>query len=319
MIHLPAMWMFLYKNERCTRRTWMRYVAFFGLTVVSTFGWYGYASWLSKTSQSEVFLLQMRPPKSWQEMKDVWEIVRKDWIERVYHPYLLTLILIGGIVAALLSNPFRNNLSAYALLVMAGAGAFLFVMLLQLSYHDYYFITIFPFVVFLLFSIGDAFSRIGKERGEHFFTICLLVAVGFQFYFSKTHLRLSHNKDNWEYGSTANDIYFTPDLILATGAIRESDQVVVVFDHSPNISLYLMGLKGVTIPYRNVQKTLMGYLNTGRYKFVLYNTQSVNPEISFKAGDFPLDSVGEADGVQIFKLSSSFHPNGIQEPLSPWN
>lgn len=319
MIHLPAMGLFLYQNKLWTRQTGLKYFSFFAIAVISTFCWYAYASWLSKSTQSEVFLLEMRPPKSWQEMKDVWEIVSKDWIERIYHPVILSIILIAGVISILLSNPLKGGLSAYVLLMMAGGTAFLYVMLLQLSYHDYYFITMFPLVLFLLFIIRDTFHSKMNANGHAVFTICVLMAVGFQFYFSKTHLRTSHKKDNWKYGSTANDIYFSPDLILKAGNIKLNDQVVVVFDHSPNISLYLMGLKGVTIPYRKVQETLMGYLHTGRYNFVIFNKKSQIEGVTFNAKDFPLDYLGEANEVQIFKVSSSFQPDGNQEPLSPWN
>ena len=80
-----------------------------------------------------------------------------------------------------------------------------------------------------------------------------------------------------------------------------------------------MGRRGVTIPCRVVPETLLGYLNSGRFKYVVYNQFSGIEGVSFKPDDFPIEPVLEKNGIQVFKLSSSFHPSGVQVPLSPWN
>lgn len=319
MIHLPVMWMFLYRNDIWTWKTPFRYTGYFvaiaGLSIV----WYMYASWLSKTYQSGVFLLEMRPPRSWQEVMDVWERVSKDWLERIYHPVLLLLILAVGIAFLFILNPVKNKLSSYAVLMLAGAMGFLSLMLLQLSYHDYYIITMFPAIVFLIMVIGEGLRFVMKKQGTLVFGCLLLVSVGVEFYFAKTHLRTSHKKDNWKYGGLYNDKYFHADQFLKEVGITENDQVIIVFDHSPNIALYLLGMRGVSIPYRNLKETIMGYLHTGRFKYILYNTQSRITELSFEPTDYPIVPLAEQDGIQIFKVSSSFHPDARTAPLSPWN
>jgi hypothetical protein len=261
----------------------------------------------------------MRPPKSWQEMKDVWEIVSNDWLDRIFHPVVLALISVSAIIAILVSDPFRNKLSSYAAMMFAGCAGFLSLMLLQLSYHDYYFITMFPVLLFFLFIIADTIHQKFSDKGRKAFAIMMMMAIGFQFYFARAHLQTSHNRDNWKYGAVYNDVYFDAAPILKAGGINPEDQVIIIFDHSPNISLYLSGLRGVTIPYRRLSETLMGYLHTGRYRFVLFNPNSQITDMRFKPADFPLDAVGEANGIQIFKVSSSFHPDGRTVSLSPWN
>lgn len=319
MIHLPVMWMFLYRNDLLTANKLFRLTAYFIATAGLTVAWYAYASWLSKTYQSEVFLLEVRPPRSLQELKDVWEIVSSDWIERIYHPVLLTFILVAGMFLLLITGPFKSKLNSCALLMFCGVAGFLSLMLLQLSYHDYYIITMFPAIVFLLLVIGDSIKLVIRKWGAILFTAFLLISVGFEFYFAKTHLRTSHKKDNWKYGGVYNDKYFDAAEILNTAGITESDQVIIVFDHSPNIALYLLGRRGVSIPYRNLQETLMGYLHTGRYKYILHNTQSRITELNFEPADYPINSVIEHDGIQVFKVSSAFKPKGQGTPLSPWN
>jgi 4-amino-4-deoxy-L-arabinose transferase-like glycosyltransferase len=319
MIHLPVMALFLYRSEVWTFKSPFRFMGFFLLVAGSTVAWYGYAAWLSKAYRSEVFLLEMRPPKSWQEVKDVWEIVSKDWIERVYHPWILAVVLCLGSVVSLYLNPFKNKLSSYSMMMLAGTVSFLIMMLLQLSYHDYYIITMFPALVFLIITIGESFTKFSAKKGSIIYVLLLLTSIGFEFYFAKTHLRTSHKKDNWKYGALYNDKYFQSDEILAAGAISDTDQVIVVFDHSPDIALYLLGRRGVTVPYRKVSETLMGYLNTGRYKYVMFNKDSQVNDVQFNPSDYPVDFIGEAKGVQIFKLSSAFRPVGRSTPLSPWN
>lgn len=319
MIHLPVMWLFLYRNKLWTWKQPLRFTGFFASVAGLTIAWYVYASWLSKTYGSEVFLLQMRPPQSGQEVRDVWAIVSSDWLYRIYHPYILASILLLGLLASISRNPLKNNIAAYSLVMLAGCCVFLTMMLLQLSYHDYYFITVFPVLVFFSISICDLFHRISVRSGNLTFSVVILLAASFQFYEAKTHLRTAHKASNWKYGAVHNMLYFYPAPVFEAGQLTEKDQVIIVFDHSPNIALYLLGLRGVSIPYRNVRETMMGYLNTGRYRYVIYNRQSRVKALDFDPADYPLERAGEWNGIDIFKVSSSFHPDGRTVPLSPWN
>lgn len=319
LIHLPVMLFFLYREGVWSKKTRIQFSGCFLLVVVATFSWYYYASWLSKSVQSEVFLLHVRPPNSWQEVKDVWERVRLDWLERIYHPWILILILVSGLILLFVERPFRNKLATYTLIMLFSCSAFLYVMFLQLSYHDYYFITMFPSLVFLLIFIFSSINARVNTRGKYVFPFIVLGLLAIQFYFAKSHVRYAHKKGSWMYGSMHNDLYFESDYFLTSAGITPDDQVVCIFDHSPNISLYLMGRRGVTIPCRLVPETLMGYLNSGRFKYVVYNQFSGIEGVSFEPEDFPLEPVLEKNGIQVFKLSSSFHPSGVQVPLSPWN
>ena len=319
LIHLPVMWLFQYREGIWKKYTWMKLSGCFLTVISATFGWYAYASWLSKSVQSEVFLLQVRPPRSWQEIKDVWERVSLDWLERIYHPWILILIALVGLVFLFTERPIKNKLASYTLMMLMGAFAFLYVMFLQLSYHDYYFITMFPSLIFLLIfifkSAGIRFNARMKYAGVVFIFGLLMI----QFYFAKSHVRYAHKKESWMYGSVHNDRYFDSNYFLIPAGINPNDQVICLFDHSPNISLYLMGRRGVTVPYRNVSETLMTYLNSGRFKYVVYNQFTVIDDVTFNPEDFPLERVIDTNGIQVFKLSSSFQPSGVQSPLSPWN
>ena len=318
MINLPVMWLFLYRNQLWTWQKPFRFIGFFVAIAGLSITWYTYASWLSKTYQSEVFLLEMRPPKSWQEVQDVWTRVSEDWLERIYKKKILILLLMAGIAGLIVNRPNKNHLASYTLLMVICSLSFLYVMFLQLSYHDYYFITMFPSIVFLLIFIMYGFKTRLGEMGVHISVIVLLFFIFSQAHFTRGILRFAHEKSSWMYGSPQNDVYFDAEQILSSAGIGPDDQVISVFDHSPNISLYLMGRKGVAIPYRNVSETLNSYLHTGRYKYVIFNSYSVK-DIEFKPEDFPLVKVVDMNGVRIFNVSSSFHPDGRTTPISPWN
>lgn len=319
MIHLPVMALFLYRNNLLTRRRGVHFAGFFLAIAGLSVAWYAYASWLSKTTRSEVFLLEWRPPRSWQEVRDVWDIVRNDWLERIYHPVVLVIVLVTGVFCIVQANPIKDPLSSYALMMLAGAIGFLALMLLQLSYHDYYLITMFPAIIFLVLVTGAGLRRMAKPYGAWCFVLFLMTSAGFEFYAAKTHLRTSHKKDNWKYGCNFNDKYFNSLGLLNAAGIHENDQVIVVFDHSPNIALYLMGVQGVSIPYRNLKETMMTYLHTGRYTYIVFNPQSRITDLQFVPSEYPIVPVVERAGIQIFKVSSAFRPNGQQIPLSPWN
>ena len=158
-----------------------------------------------------------------------------------------------------------------------------------------------------------------NTRGKYVFAIIVLGLLAIQFYFAKAHVRFAYQKGTWMYGSLHNDMYFEPDYFLKAAGVKAEDQIICIFDHSPNISLYLMGQKGVTIPCRNVPETLMGYLHTGRFKYLIFNEFSSADNVTFNYRDYPLEEVFELNGIHVFTLSSSFHPSGKPAKLSPWN
>lgn len=318
MIHLPVMWLFLYRNGLWTWKKPLQFTGFFMAIAGLSIAWYVYASWLSKTYHSEVFLLEMRPPKSWQEVQDVWTRVSEDWLERIYKKKILLLLLIGGLVGMFIERPFKNNLATYTVLMFLCAGAFLYVMFLQLSYHDYYFITMFPAIIFLIIFIMHVFKHRFGTKGSFLSLIILSFFIFSQARFTHGILAFAYQKNSWMYGSPQNDVFFDADQLLTAAGIGPEDQVISVFDHTPDITLYLMGRKGVTIPYRNVDETLMGYLHTGRYKYVIFNSYS-SKDSEFDPARYPLVKVADRNGVRVFGVSSSFHPDGRTTPLSPWN
>jgi hypothetical protein len=121
----------------------------------------------------------------------------------------------------------------------------------------------FPSIVFLLIFIMYGFKTRLGEMGVHISVIVLLFFILSQAHFTRGILRFAHEKNSWMYGSPQNDVFFDAEQILSSAGIGPDDQVISVFDHSPNISLYLMGRSGVTIPCRVVPETLLGYLNSG--------------------------------------------------------
>lgn len=318
MIHLPVMGYFLFNSGLWSLKDPLRYVGYFVVIVALTLSWYFYASWLSRNTGSEVFLLQMRPPSNMQDVKDVWERVRLDWLERIYFPLFLKLIVVVGLGWMVIDRPFRNPLATYTLFLFLAAVVFLYLMFLQLAYHDYYFITMFPALVFILiFLLAGISKRIGMKGRYVLYAVTILFLLK-QAHFAHGILQFAHKKDSWMYGAPQNDKYFNSDYFLKAAGIDPDDQVISIFDPSPNITLYLMGRKGVTIPYRKVAETLMGYLQTGRYKYVVYNSSDPTT-VTFSPGDFPLVPVLDTNGIRVFAVSSSFHPDGRTVSLSPWN
>jgi len=293
------------------------------LTLGLVFAWYKYAIWLSKAEQSEMFLLQSRPPQSFSEFKDVWNEVYKIWWERVYENALL-FILLTGIVGSLVIKRFQESkLLGIVLVLIVTIAVFLFLMWLQLQHHDYYMIPLYTLILFSMILTVEFIRKINSKWITTFLSFMLVSGIFYQFAMSKNHVRTSYLTDSWKYGSVHFDYYFDMESILLNSGVQANDKVISVYDHSPEISLYLMNRKGVTVSYRNHKAVFENYLYSGLFTYVVYNTKSNYKEIAFNSDGYPVKQIFNDDIVVIYKVELDSLPHKIKANspilLSPWN
>lgn len=325
LINLPAMFFWFFYNQQEGQRV-KKSISFAlnaTLIVALVFSWYSYAIYLSNREQSEMFLLQSRPPQSVKEFLEVWDEVYRVWWERVYENIILFILLGCMIYYAILFKGKNKNLVIISASLFFSVAGFLYFMWLQLQHHDYYLISLYVLIFFAMILSVDLLRNINWKWNGLLVSVLLVSGISYQFAMAKNHIRTSYKIDSWKYGSAHFNNYFDFEEVLLKAGVSKGDRVISIFDHSPEISLYLMNRKGVTVSYRKDKEVFETYLNSGRFEYVIYNSQSDYEEISFHSEGYPLKEIFDDETIKIFRIEK-INPvdiNQINRPilLTPWN
>ena len=325
LINLPAMFFCFYYNQNAGQRLKksVPFVLYALLIVGLVISWYSYAIYLSSKVHSEMFLLQSRPPQSVKEFLEVWDEVYRVWWERVYENIILFILLGSLFVYSLFFKRRDKNLSIISISLLFSVAGFLYFMWLQLQHHDYYLISLFTTIFFVLILSIDLIGKLKLKWNWLIISVLIVSGISYQFAMAKNHIRTSYKTDSWKYGSIHFNNFFDMESILLNSGVQTKDRVISVFDHSPEISLYLMNRKGVTVSYRKHKDVFETYLNSGQFSYVVYNAQSNYEDVAFNPDGYPIKQIFNDDIVIIYKveLDSLPHKMKVNTPilLSPWN
>ena len=325
LINLPAMFFCFYYNQNAGQRLKksVPFVLYALLIVGLVISWYSYAIYLSSKVHSEMFLLQSRPPQSVKEFLEVWDEVYRVWWERVYENIILFILLGSLFVYSLFFKRRDKNLSIISISLLFSVAGFLYFMWLQLQHHDYYLISLFTTIFFVLILSIDLIGKLKLKWNWLIISVLIVSGISYQFAMAKNHIRTSYKIDSWKYGSVHFNNYFDFESTLEVVGVAKKDKVISIFDHSPEISLYLLNRKGVTVAYRKHKEVFEKYLLSGHFKYVIYNLESNFDEFSFSALEYPLKEIYNNGIIVIYLINSN---NNFQEKdsttsllLSPWN
>jgi len=300
LIYLPPIMFLVFQNEE-TKKQIKHYLLASAAVMLIVFAWYFYAAALSKSTNSEVFLLRMIWVKSFSEFISVFKEIRVSWINRLY-PTTISLVLFFLPLIFLMLSFFKSKLKYFAAIAWLTLSVFLLLMWPQLRHHDYYMISlsvIFPVVMILICQLLIQFKIPLRMLSLLVFALALNQGIR-----SKENLEIVYNKSNWQYGYTHFDLYFNLDSSLANLGVKPEDQIVSVYDHTPDISLYLINHKGVGVTFHDPKNTINAYLKSGQFKYLLYNVHSEYGDSPFQSDDFPLKFIGKADGLDIYSVNS---------------
>lgn len=316
LIFLPAMLFVVFKDEQLVKQR-KHFIFGVSLSVVLVFAWYYYASLLSKSTGSEVFLLRIVILKSWAEFIDVFQEIKTVWMPRLYHPYL-TLTLFSFPLISFLLTFKKSQFDYVSILVWLGTICFLFLMWPQLRHHDYYMITL--SLVFILSFMLICKKLIERNVSKKYVTIAMFVFGAFQVTRAHDYFTEVYNKENWQYGIRHADLYFDLEAELRASGVKLEDPIISVYDHTPNVSLYLMNQKGVSVSFRGPRESIPAYLVSGQFKYLVYNPFSEYGNAPFNPEEYPLKFFAEMDGMKVYSVNS-YHKEGTLKRfnLTPWN
>jgi hypothetical protein len=211
------------------------------IVFIVTISWYKYASWLSATHKSEVFLMQLMPPRSFEYISVIFEEIRKNWGEFYYHPGLLLYVILSLLLIPVLYNKLDKHLLFITYSYWAGNVCFFIIMMEQFVHHDYYILTLLPAVFFQTLLLLDAAVKFSWLRWVPLMLVVILL-VGFKF--DREHQQFRYTEDCWLFNWSKYKDYMDAEAYSRTLGIQPEDKIISICDDSYNIPLYLLNQRG---------------------------------------------------------------------------
>lgn len=220
--------------------------------LIPILAWYKYAKFLTDTTYNTHFLQQINPSTSINQFVEVTKFSINTWIDSLYIPWCITGIIvfwIYTIVKNLKALSIIEQLSVWLFLGFSG----LFILFhLQFRYHDYYFLTAWPFLFFAILGIqqrylnGKIFLQ-GAPAILSMIGLWLIPIVSFGHANRMLHHRFTPNDYYAQNVITDISDLETIGQWLAKQPNVQSAEAFVAFDPSPNTALYALQMKGVRL------------------------------------------------------------------------
>jgi hypothetical protein len=220
-------------------------------SVVLIGAWYGYSAYLKNFYESHYFLMKLKPLTSWETFKEVADTFVYLWGDALYSPLLY--LLVGGSLGLVLLKVRQLSpaLLAVTTLLLLGTGGFGFLMFTQLKHHDYYLLPLMLLPFFLLLSAAWLGQRLLQQRQAppwwRYGLTSLLALVLIPGWLHSRGVQASRYEGGLQQRGVDYEPYTTLAPKLRAHGISQEDQVISLVDRSPNISLYQMNRRGVTM------------------------------------------------------------------------
>lgn len=272
------------------------------LGILIVFSWYYYASWLGKHYHNESFALRPLMVDDWNVVKEIFDTIKNLWV-RHFYAYESYVLIISCFVGLIVLFKFANRmLLSITLLNFVGYLCYIYLFLYQFKWHDYYIITILPFVFFLVLTVGEMIVRFSNNYFKPVQVIFMLVL------FFNMKESMIYCKTNYVERNTRAIYYWTGDYRayedlepkLRKLGINRTDKFLSVFDDTYCSSLYLMDQLGVCFSNEATPDDMKEYLNNPLIKYVIVN-DSVKFN-KFTGQDLSNNIVTSHRGLIIYKL-----------------
>ncbi|MGZ3883606.1 MAG: ArnT family glycosyltransferase [Bacteroidia bacterium] len=219
------------------------------LGMALVFAWYKYAQWLSDTYHSDAFLLKQNLVTTKKEMSEIWKVVKETWVPHYYAQETYTLIVCVAFSFLIGFKYVSRLLFTITFLTLMGSCCFVFLMLVQFRNHDYYIITLLPFVFLLMLTFVDMVVKLA----DNFFPPLKFIVLVIIFFNAKECILW--NKESFSLRYDAVSYSYTGDFRpyedlepkLRAMGIKRTDVTMSAYDFSFCNSLYLMNQMGWTI------------------------------------------------------------------------
>lgn len=233
-------------------------LAFIGIGIVNV-AWFYYASNYQKVNQSFYFLLNTSP--YWDVEPDIAAYIRyrisTEWLPVIAHKSILSILMLSMMFVSIFSIIKKQ----YFVFVFIVIGVVLDALCYFFWYsafkdHDYYFINLLglPYIVFILalYYLHDwVISHKYLSYLKTIIPVILFSIIALRIRDSKSVLKKRYSLDFIKPGF--NISFYKPELkaYVQSLGLTPTTKVISIPDNSPNMTLSLLNLKGITDLYHN--------------------------------------------------------------------
>lgn len=218
------------------------------LACLMPLAWYFWSRHLSQTHNSQYFMMRVPLPERWDDYKTAWLIYLANWPQQTFSEPLIYIFAALLLLPLFLKKYISNELWYIAIINLIGSLAFLFLMIDQFKYHDYYIICLMPAFVINWLALTEAIQEIGPKYWyiKVVLFIALIQVFLIQYNGGKVNLQERYTPGNyWEQSHIQAADYEALRLKLQQHPnINRHSCVVAGIDPSPNNMLYMLHLRG---------------------------------------------------------------------------
>lgn len=231
------------------RKYHLRYFKYFMLWASPVAAWWTYVMYYNKSVANDYYSNRVAPywSLSTDEKNATWDLIFNYW-KNSYIPELTQWIF--GIAFTLFLLSFltlRNETKKMLLLVFLGIVSYVLLFFQKFHDHDYYFLVIIPFILFVLIWFFEMILRDFPNRVQKLAACTLIVATIFSAY---SYVKPKLNK-RYVYSNPLEKVreQITPQIhaLNLKDPLRKM-KVIVIGDSTINGMLHMTERKGFTLP-----------------------------------------------------------------------
>lgn len=281
--------------------------------------WYLYAIWYNDYHHSMTFLTATMPwwNMASDERKHITQFIIDNNIALYFSHATLYFLAACLIFTISFIKKLPNVLKVITGLLLTGGFVYANLWYLQFQYHDYYFITLFIPIAFLIIAaftvIQTVFEKLFRSK---IFRIALLIFLIFNIFHARQEMKLRYF--GWKRETPVYEDYFTIRPHIRNMGIQPEDRVISIPDVTSCYTLYMMNQPGNNISGINSSTAdyILKFISLGaRYLFV--NDTALLRENVLQ--EFLKTKIGIVNSIHIYNLdflNDDLQYDNIKEDLT---
>lgn len=242
----PLAWLALGLFQRKHHLRFFKYLMLWAAPVAT---WWTYVMIYNKSVDNDYYANRAAPywSLSTDEKKATWDLICNYWKNSYIPEFTQWIFGIAFIFFFLSFFLLRNETKKLLLLVFAGIVAYFFLFFQKFHDHDYYFLVIVPFILFIFIWFFEMILREYPNRVQKLAAAALLIAAIFSSY---SYVKPKLNK---RYANSNPLEKVREQIIPQIHALNQKDpmrkmNVIVIGDSTINGVLHMTERKGFTLP-----------------------------------------------------------------------
>ncbi len=247
---------------------------------------------------------------------DILRQVNELWLPHLFNKPVLILLLICIVLVGYYYRFANRFLLAITAFTFVGTSLYIAIWFAAFFDHDYYFINLYIFPIFLILTALDVVSKRFPRVFRSRYFLLLLIAFtlyGTQYTYMKQRLRYKGwmNYEHRQFADIRKAASYIDDL-----GIDPDDKIISIPDRTPDYTLYLLNRKGWTLYGDQAMDSLsLAKRIEGGAKFLFvanYNqTTQERPYIK----PFVNQPIGELNGLRVFRIDGQPHSKVLTQSI----